>query len=177
MDAALEQRLAAILDADIARLSPLTGGCIAAVYRIDLASGDTLVAKLSRTGAGLAIEGWMLDYLRRHSDLLVPEVRHSDDALLVMTYLDADGRLDAAAEADAAGHLAALHGVTAPTYGLDRDTVIGGCRSRMHHRRTGDHSSPNNGCFTWLEPRGCKAACRRKCAHASNGWRRGWSGG
>lgn len=108
------------------RLLPLTGGCIAAVYRVDLMGGDTLVAKLSRTGTGLAIEGWMLDYLLRHSDLPVPEVRYCDDGLLVLTHLDADGRLDAAAEVDAAAHLAKLHGVSAPTFGLERDTVIGG---------------------------------------------------
>lgn len=126
MDAALKLQLESVLGGEVLRLSPLTGGCIAAVYRVDLASGDVVVAKVARSGGGLAIEGWMLDYLRAHSDLPVPEMRHCDDALLVMSYLRADGRLDAPAEADAADHLAALHAITAPEFGLPRDTVIGG---------------------------------------------------
>ena len=126
MDTALKVQLESILGDDVVRLSPLTGGCIAGVYRVDLAAGDSVVAKVARSGGGLAIEGWMLDYLRAHSDLPAPELRHCDDALLVMSHLAADGRLDAEAEADAADHLAALHAVTAAEFGMARDTVIGG---------------------------------------------------
>ena len=126
MDTALKVQLESILGDDVVRLSPLTGGCIAGIYRVDLAAGDSVVAKVARSGGGLAIEGWMLDYLRAHSDLPAPELRHCDDALLVMSHLAADGRLDAEAEADAADHLAALHAVTAAEFGMARDTVIGG---------------------------------------------------
>src|SRR5690606_33819857 len=73
----------------------------------------------------LAIEGFMLDYLARHSDLPVPATRHSADDLLLMDYVEHSGRRSAAAEEDAAERLAALHGIIAPAYGFERDTVIG----------------------------------------------------
>jgi fructosamine-3-kinase len=70
----------------------------------------------------------MLSYLFRRSDLPVPQVVHADDLLLLMTYLDSGDPLTASAQAHAAELLAALHGMTADRYGLERDTVIGGLR-------------------------------------------------
>ncbi|MEO5374647.1 MAG: fructosamine kinase family protein [Alphaproteobacteria bacterium] len=107
--------------------SPLSGGCVGEVYRLSLANGDHVVAKVGRPGSGLAIEGYMLDYLRRHGHgLPVPEVLHADDTLLVMSWIEAGESLSPEAEAHAADLLAALHGVTAERYGLERDTLIGG---------------------------------------------------
>jgi fructosamine-3-kinase len=103
---------------------PLPGGCIAEVLRVELAGGGTVVAKLAPNG-GLAIEAHMLDYLARHSSLPVPAVLRGDDDLLLLEFLDGGDRLDAAAQEDAAHHVAALHAVTGESFGLERDTLIG----------------------------------------------------
>lgn len=104
--------------------TPLLGGCIAEVYRLDFDDRAPLVAKVARQG-GLAIEGFMLDYLARHSTLAVPATRHIADDLLLMDYVEHVGRRSAVAEAEAAEQLAALHGITAEAFGFERDTVIG----------------------------------------------------
>jgi fructosamine-3-kinase len=103
---------------------PLFGGCIAEVYRLDFDDRAPLVAKVAR-GGGLAVEGFMLDYLARHSALPVPATHHIADDLLLMDYVEHVGGRSAAAETDAAERLAALHGITADAYGFERDTVIG----------------------------------------------------
>src|SRR3546814_1857316 len=63
-----------------------------------------LVAKVARpggSGGGLAIEGFMLDYLARHSALAVPTIRHTADRLLLMDYVDHHpGQSSAAAQED-----------------------------------------------------------------------------
>lgn len=106
------------------RLGPLSGGCIADIFKIELEGGDAVVAKVAPDG-GLAIEGVMLDYLRAHSALPVPAVLRCTDRLLLMDYIETAGGLTTRAEAHAAELLAALHGVTADSYGFERDTVIG----------------------------------------------------
>lgn len=108
--------------------TPLFGGCVAEVWRLDFDDRAPLVAKVARpegSGGGLAIEGFMLDYLARHSSLPVPATRHSADDLLLMDYIEHSGERGAAAEEDAAERLAALHGITAQAYGFERDTMIG----------------------------------------------------
>lgn len=104
--------------------TPLPGGCIAQVARVTLEGGGTVVAKHAAQG-GLTLEAYMLGYLARHSRLPVPDVLLGDDDLLLLQDLGGGGRLDAAAQADAAHHVAALHAVTAETFGLERDTLIG----------------------------------------------------
>lgn len=104
----------------------LGGGCVADVVRVTLADGRDVVAKLGEAGSGLALEGFMLEYLARHSGLPVPEVLHAADDLLLMECLPADGRIDKAAELHAADLVAQLHGVTAEDFGFERATVIGG---------------------------------------------------
>ena len=126
MDAELRCRVTAATGHEVMSAAPLSGGCIGAVYRLALANGEHVVAKVGAPGGDLALEGWMLDFLSRNSDLPVPAVYLADDDLLVMAYLPADGRLDGAAQAHAAELLAALHGHGAPNYGLARDTLIGG---------------------------------------------------
>src|SRR3546814_2316902 len=71
--------------------TPLLGGCIAEVYRLDFDDRPPLVAKVARpggSGGGLANEGFMLDYLARHTKLAVPTTRHIADRLLLMDYVD-----------------------------------------------------------------------------------------
>jgi fructosamine-3-kinase len=102
----------------------LGGGHGAAVYGLEMADGRRLVAKVGGADAGLALEGYMLGYLAAHSALPVPGVVHSTEGLLVMDWLEDDGRLDGAAQEHAAEVVAALHAVTAEGFGHERDTVI-----------------------------------------------------
>ncbi len=102
----------------------LLGGCIAEVYRLDFDDRPPLVAKVAPQG-GLAVEGFMLDYLAGQTRLRVPKTRFVSDDLLLMDYVENDGGRSAAAEADAAEQLAALHAISAPAFGFERDTVIG----------------------------------------------------
>lgn len=124
LPSALAERIEAALGAAPGSAKPMAGGCIADVQALDLADGRRVVAKIAPEG-GLGVEAFMLTYLAEHSPLPVPAVLLGADDLLVMTRLESGGRLDAAAQADAAGHVAALHAVTAESFGLERDTLIG----------------------------------------------------
>ncbi|MCP5370585.1 MAG: fructosamine kinase family protein [Hyphomicrobiales bacterium] len=126
MRAGLERAVAAAAGDRPVRFAALGGGCIGDVYRVDLAGGGAVVAKVGDGDAGLDLEGYMLDYLATHSRLPVPRVLHAEAGLLVMTHIEAGGGLDTAAQEDAADLLADLHGITADRYGLARDTLIGG---------------------------------------------------
>ncbi|MDX1576158.1 MAG: fructosamine kinase family protein, partial [Kiloniellales bacterium] len=108
-----------------ARTRPLTGGCIAQVLRVELEGGGALVAKVAEGAGNLALEARMLRYLAEHSRLPVPAVLHGDDGLLLIEFVESSGGLDASAEVHAAELLAELHGVTAPAFGFDWDTLIG----------------------------------------------------
>jgi fructosamine-3-kinase len=117
----------------------LSGGCIGEVFRVELEDGRSMVAKVADgTGATLAVEGYMLQYLREHSRLPVPEVYHSADTLLLMEFIEGESELDAAAQEHAAELLADLHGVRREAFGFERDTVIGG----LHQ--------PNPTCEKWI---------------------------
>ena len=105
------------------RRVPLSGGCIAEIFKVDLDGGGAAVAKVAE-GGGLAIEGVMLDHLRAHG-LPVPQVLYGSETVLLLEYIETGGSLGAGAEAHAAELLAALHGVTAESFGFERDTVIG----------------------------------------------------
>lgn len=103
---------------------PLFGGCIAEVYRLEFDDRPPLVAKVAPQG-GLAVEGFMLDYLAAHTPLTVPKTRHVADDLLLMDYVENDGGRGPDAETDAAEQLAALHAIRGEAFGFERDTVIG----------------------------------------------------
>lgn len=105
---------------------PLHGGCIAEVLRLELGDGEALVAKVSDPADdGLAIEARMLRYLAEHSRLPVPQVLYADPSLLLMDFVKSEGGLDAGAERHAAELLAELHGLTAPAFGFEWDSLIG----------------------------------------------------
>ena len=136
----LNQRLADILGQRPARISPLSGGCVGEVYRVDFANGRSLVAKVDgSSGAALDKEGWMLHYLATKSALPVPDILHSSPDMLLMSLLPGRSSFDARSEAHAAALLAELHAVTAPAYGLETDTLIGG----LHQ--------PNPWTESWIE--------------------------
>ncbi len=108
------------------RAQPLGGGCVGDVRKVTLADGRTIVAKSGDAGSHLDLEGFMLEYLARHGGLPVPDVLYADDGLLLMSCLDAAGGISAGAQIEAADLVAALHDVSAETFGFDRATVIGG---------------------------------------------------
>ncbi len=126
-NAELSTRLTTIFDTPVSHLSPLSGGCVGEVYRAELSDGRAFVVKVDRASSPvLEREGWMLRYLAEHTRLPVPEVVYSDASLLVMTFLPGSSHFDARSEAHAAELLAELHAITAPAFGLERDTLIGG---------------------------------------------------
>ena len=105
---------------------PLGGGCIGEVYRVELEKGPPLVAKVDREGEShLEREAYMLRYLRQKSELPVPEIYHASEMLLLMEFVEGSSRFSKRAERHAAELLARLHGITADSYGHERDTLIG----------------------------------------------------
>ncbi len=111
----------------ITSMTPLSGGCIGEIYKVGLANGRFVVAKMAAGGHGrLDIEGQMLSYLKRHSNLPVPEVIESKSDLLIMTYVEGESWFSVQVEEDAAERLAELHTITAEAFGFEYDTLIGG---------------------------------------------------
>lgn len=104
-------------------LRPLSGGSAGRVYLVEFSNGGKVVAKL---GPGLGAEGWMLRRLAAETRLPVPHVVHDDDDLLLMDYVPGGDPLDDGAQVHAARLLASLHAHTWHSFGLDRDTVVGG---------------------------------------------------
>lgn len=127
MHTSLQAHLTTILGLAPIRITPLSGGCIAEVYRVDLPDKTALVAKVADgTGVTLEPEGFMLRYLKEHSSLPVPAVIHSSDTLLLMEFVKGDSRFSDEAQRHAAELLAALHGIQGEKFGFERDTLIGG---------------------------------------------------
>ncbi|MEE8445608.1 MAG: fructosamine kinase family protein [Alphaproteobacteria bacterium] len=123
MTPAEREAIGALAGARVLDASPLSGGCIGEVFRLDLADGRRLVAKTAGPGGTLDIEGYMLAYLA--DKVPVPGVVHAAPDLLLMDFVETAGALDAAAQQHAADLLADLHGVTADAFGHERDTLIG----------------------------------------------------
>ncbi len=121
------------------RARPMGGGCIGEVYRAELSSGMSVVAKVDRAGEShLEREAYMLRYLREKSELPVPEVYHFSERILLMEFMPGGGDVSGA-QVHAAELLASLHGVTAGAYGHERDTLIGSL------------SQPNPWTESWVE--------------------------
>ena len=123
---ALEAAVAEAAGKKIRSIRPLSGGSVAEVVLVEFDDRSRLVAKRGRPGQSLALEGWMLDYLGRETRLPVPAVVSATDDLLLMEYIESGGALDVHCERHAAELLAALHDLSAPAFGLERATVIGG---------------------------------------------------
>jgi fructosamine-3-kinase len=105
---------------------PMGGGCISEVYKVELESGATLVAKVDREGESrLEREVYMLCYLRERSGLPVPKVFYGSETLLLMQFVEGGKRFSGEAQRHAAELLAGLHEITADAYGHERDTLIG----------------------------------------------------
>ncbi|MCB8968615.1 MAG: fructosamine kinase family protein [Ardenticatenaceae bacterium] len=123
----MRDEIEAVLGTAVLDVSPLSGGCIGQVYRVRLANGETAVVKAD-DGAHpkLDVEGYMLRYLAAQAALPVPAVLHSAPHLLIMSFLPGESHFSGAAQAHAAELLAALHDISAPAFGLEQDTLIGG---------------------------------------------------
>ena len=135
----VEAAIEGVIGQPVGRVRALQGGSIGQVYAATLADGETVVAKVGTAEARLSIEGYMLGYLREHSDLPVPTVLHSEDTLLLMEYIEGDSRFGATAQQHAAELMAGLHNIGAAQFGLEQDTLIGS----LHQ--------PNPWTDTWLD--------------------------
>ncbi len=119
------KRIQPFFDQPIQQMQPLSGGMIGEVYKVTLANRQVVVAKVGTPSARLDIEGYMLRYLAENSRLPVPTVLHSDETLLIMSFIDGQSHLGTAEQQHAADLLADLHTITQQQFGLDRDTLIG----------------------------------------------------
>ena len=128
------------VSSQLQEIVPLSGGQIGEVYRVLLADGTPLVAKFDDGNKPeLDIEGKMLQFLYEHSALPVPQVVHCQPHLLIMEWKPGHSVFSPMAEEDAAEHLAALHDVTSPAFGLPFDTLIGAL------------PQPNQPSHSWLD--------------------------
>lgn len=132
MAGSISARLESALGARIIRSRPLSGGDIADVSLLTLDDDRQVVAKRPRMDQPdtTAVEKMMLKHLASKSDLPVPEVLFQTKGLLVISYIQHEGIIDAEAAAiDVARHTAALHKVrpkgSRPFYGFNKDTYIG----------------------------------------------------
>ncbi len=121
------------------KLLPLSKGQVGDLYSVRMPDGKQYVAKTDDSESGtLHIEGFMLEYLAKHSSLPVPEVKFASPHLLLMQFMRGSTGCPPLCEAEVGRMLAVLHSVTAPQYGFERDTVIGGLQQ------------PNPWCDSWL---------------------------
>jgi len=95
--------------------------------RLELADGRMAALKASteHDDHSLTTEAFMLHELKSHSSLPVPEVYYSDEQLLIMQWLPADGSITPRVQHHAAELLADLHGHPFEYFGYKRDTLIG----------------------------------------------------
>lgn len=121
-------RLETATDGRVARIAPLSGGCIAHVWKVELEDGRAVVAKTVLSGGSFDIEGHMLRYLAERSSFPVPGVIDVTADMLVMEYLPTSGGMNRRAQVHAGELVAALHGITAERSGFERDTLIGPLR-------------------------------------------------
>ena len=125
MRAEIKQEIEKIAGRTILAAQPLAGGMISQALRIDLSDGESLVAKVGDGSHDLRIESFMLRYLRFHSQLPVPAVVYEAQDLLLMEHIAGESRLDDESLRHLGVLLATCHRISAPTYGLERDTLIG----------------------------------------------------
>lgn len=117
----------------VASLSPLGGGCIADVRRVDFADGSPPAVVKHDDGSDastLPCEAFMLRHLARRSRLPVPEVIAEARGVLLLSCIRTSGGITVAAQRHAADLLADLHAVRPEPpnerrFGFERDTVIG----------------------------------------------------
>jgi fructosamine-3-kinase len=137
---ALEERIRAAIDVAPVKSEPLSGGCVGKAFRVHLSDGTSIAAKVDDLAQqNLSLEAYMLRFLAERSRLPVPAVLYADDQLLLIEFLPGRSSYSSGAQRHAAELLADLHGISAPEFGMQRDTLIGG----LHQ--------PNSRAGSWLE--------------------------
>lgn len=124
----VKERLETALGARVTALAPMPVGFGLTGFKVELGDGRRLAVKARQTSArvDLRLEGYMLGELARHSTLPVPAVHLSEPDLLVMDFIETDGGgITLHVERHAAELIAALHAVPRPSFGYERDTLIG----------------------------------------------------
>jgi fructosamine-3-kinase len=124
----VKERLEAALGARVTALAPMPVGFGLTGFKVDLADGRRLAVKARQASAraDLRLEGYMLCELASHSTLPVPAVHLSEPDLLVMDFIETDGGgITPHVERHAAELIAALHATPRPSFGYERDTLIG----------------------------------------------------
>ncbi|MGB8711307.1 MAG: fructosamine kinase family protein, partial [Methyloceanibacter sp.] len=124
----VKELLETALGARVTALAPMPVGFGLTGFKVDLADGRRLAVKARQVSArvDLRLEGYMLGELARHSTLPVPAVHFSEPDLLVMDFIETDsGGITPQVERHAAELIAALHAVPRPSFGYERDTLIG----------------------------------------------------
>src|SRR6476646_6736666 len=124
----VKERLETALGARGTALAPMPVGFGLTGFKVDLADGRRLAVKARQASArvDLRLEGYMLCELARDSTLPVPAVQLSEPDLLVMNFIETDGGgITPQVERHAAELIATLHAVPRPSFGYERDTLIG----------------------------------------------------
>lgn len=125
MNLQVQRKIESVTNQAVVAVQALAGGMISEVVKLEIASGDSLVAKVGNGTHDLAIEAFMLRYLRDNSELPVPTVIYADSDLLLMEFVAGVTEWDSDSLADLGSLLASSHQVQAESYGLERDTLIG----------------------------------------------------
>ncbi len=122
----LEKAIEAALGVRPMAVHRLSGGSIGDVYRVALAD-DTIVAKFDdRPNARLDIERPCSPIWQKIASCLCTCCAVGIPQLLLMTCEPGRSQFSESAQRHAARLLASLHTVTAPQFGLEIDTLIGG---------------------------------------------------
>jgi fructosamine-3-kinase len=124
--ATIQSEIEKNMKARIHSITPLSAANNAQIYRLMLDGGRNYVAKVAERG--LDTEAWMLAYLKQKSQLPVPAVHYSNEHVIVMDFVESSYGLEDPGQTGAAEMLAQLHAITADSYGLERDTLIGSLR-------------------------------------------------
>lgn len=119
------ERISLALGTPISDAHELSGGCIARVVGAMADGIGPIVAKVGDHSSDLGIEAGMLEDLARLTALPVPKVLHAAPNLLVMQRLPGSPGASDTPQAHLAELLAELHGIEGPSFGYERNTLIG----------------------------------------------------
>jgi fructosamine-3-kinase len=108
----------------IIAISPLSAANTVQIYRLVLDNKTACVAKFAQKG--MDIEAWMLKFLKEKSKLPVPNVYYSNEHVIIMDFVDTNHDINDQSQRHAAELLGDLHKIRGESYGLERDTMMGG---------------------------------------------------
>ena len=125
-------RVASLTGLPADRIEPLASGSLSEVLLLRWPDGRRSIAK---SGPATAVEAEMLRALAA-AGAPAPSVETERDEVLILEYVESDGRLDDRTWADIGGWLRALHGCTGPAYGWNADYAFG--KVRLDNRKADD---------------------------------------